>query len=242
MLEISPEVTYKSAEEVCRGYCELLAEMARRNDVTAVAELGGGANPILGDAQLWWFVPDRVVFDIAADELSKADCNVEKRVADLCSPISDENGAYDMVFSRTLCEHLPDPRTFHENCFHLLRHGGVAVHIFPTLFAMPFLINWLLPETLSRSVLRLVWPGRLSDPKTNKFPAYYRWCTGPTRRTLQRYESVGFGIEEWNGSFGHDYYRRVPMLNAAEEAKSRLLLRHPVPWLTSYALIVLRKP
>ncbi|MCU1698737.1 MAG: Methyltransferase domain protein [Mycobacterium sp.] len=242
MVEISPQVSYRPAVELCGSYCDILPEIGRRNGVKAIAELGGGATPILADTEVWGFVKDRVVFDISADQLSKADGEVEKRVVDLCLPISEDQDSYDMVFSRMLCEHLPDPRTFHQNCFNLLRSGGLAVHIFPTLFATPFLVNWLLPETVSTAILRVVWPGRMDDPKTRKFPAFYRWCTGPTLRTLQRYESIGFEVQEWSGCFGHDYYRRIPLLDAAEQTKSRLLLRHPVPWLTSYAVVVLRKP
>ena len=34
----------------------------------------------------------------------------------------------------------------------------------------------------------------------------------------------------------------VPPLEAAEQAKTRWLLRHPAPWWASVAAVVLRKP
>jgi SAM-dependent methyltransferase len=239
---ISSEVSYRPSSELCSSYVDLVVELGRLNGVKAIAELGGGATPIIANAEDWGFVPDRVVFDISADQLAKADGDVKTRVADLCEPISEDQASYDLVFSRMLCEHLADPLTFHQNCFHLLRPGGLAVHIFPTLFATPFLVNWLLPEKFSESILRVIEPERWDSPKTSKFPAFYRWCMGPTDRNLRHYRNVGFEVQEWRGCFGHHYYNRIPLLDAAEQAKSRLLLRHPVPWLTSYAVVVLRKP
>jgi SAM-dependent methyltransferase len=237
-----PTVSYKTAVDLRSGYDGFVLDLARRNGVTAVAELGGGANPVLANTETWGFVQDRVVFDISAAELAKADDTVETRVADLCKPILETENSYDLVFSKMLCEHLPDARTFHSNCYSLLRPGGLAVHIFPTLYAVPFVINRVLPENVGRAIVRRVQPGRLENPKLDKFPALYNWCAGPTQRTLKRYRSVGFEVVEWNGAYGHNYYKRLPPLQAAEEAKSRFLLRHPIPFLTSFAATVLRKP
>jgi hypothetical protein len=59
---------------------------------------------------------------------------------------------------------------------------------------------------------------------------------------MKRFESIGFEVMEFRASFGHLYYSIIPPLNAIEAAKSRFLLRHPAPALTSYATVVLRKP
>jgi SAM-dependent methyltransferase len=240
----SNAITYVPATELWDSYYDFLLEVAHRLDVKSVAELGGGARPIIADSDVWGFVPERVVIDISAEELAKADGNVEKRVADLCEPIRDGLNSYDMVLSKMLCEHVSDARIFHQNCFNLLRPGGRAVHFFPTLFAAPFIVNRLLPEDLGRSILGRISPSRVQDPdtKNGKFPALYKWCKGPTRGTLKRYESVGFEVEEWRAGFGHTYYRPVPLLDAAESAKARFLVEHPTPLLTSFAMIVLRKP
>lgn len=237
-----PEISYCPSPELWRGYESLLVDLGQKNRVEAVAELGAGANPMLANVGTWGFVPGRVVFDVSVDELSKSDDNIDKRVADLCQPIPYEHGCYDMVFSKMLCEHLPDPRTFHQNCFDLLRPGGLSVHFFPTLFAMPFIVNRLLPEAVTAPIVRIVQPGRLDNPKKSKFPALYRWCKGPTTRTLERYRSIGFDVVEWRGGFGHHYYGKVPLINVVEGQKSKFLIRHPVAFLTSYAIVVLQKP
>ncbi|GAA3824205.1 class I SAM-dependent methyltransferase [Nocardioides panacisoli] len=233
---------YTDLDQLWSGYEDLLIGLGRRTGATTVAELGGGANPLVADEARWGFAPERVVLDISADELGKAPGNVRTRVADLCRPLPDGHGAYDLVFSKMLCEHIGDPRTFHRNCFDLLRPGGHAVHFFPTLMTVPFVINRLIPEELARSVLGKVQPHRISDPRQEKFPAYYRWCTGPTSRATRRFESVGFEVECWHATFGHTYYRPVAPLHRAELAKTRLLHQHPSPYLTSFAVVVLRKP
>lgn len=236
-------VTYRSSEELWASYASMLVDLAKEHGAQAVGELGGGANPVLADDSAWGFVPTRAVYDISPAELGKAAAHLDKRQADLCAPLDGDGEQYDLVFSKMLCEHLPDPETFHRNCFHLLRPGGRSVHFFPTLYALPFLVNRLIPEQAARRVLGLVQPGRLDNPLTEKFPAYYRWCRGPTAASRRRFEDLGFEVEQWQAGFGHSYYRRVPgPLDRLEQAKTERLIRRPVPALTSFATIVLRKP
>jgi SAM-dependent methyltransferase len=237
----SRRVSYQDVDSLWKGYDNFVRELAQREGAEYVAELGGGANPILADER-WGFAPHRIVVDISAEELAKAGGGVETRVLDLCQPIPDGRNAYDIVFSKMLCEHVPDGRAFHQNCFDLLKPGGLAVHYFPTLYTLPFVLNRLIPEKTARKLLRKIQPGRIDDPKHEKFPAYYRWTTGPTKRAIRRFQSVGFELEQWNGAFGHYYYSLVKPLDALEQTKSRFLVKHPVPALTSFAVVVLRKP
>jgi SAM-dependent methyltransferase len=235
-------VVYMDIDELWHGYEDMVVDIARREGVKSVAELGGGANPIVADADRWGFVPERVVIDISAEELAKAGDGVATRVADLCRPIEDGHNQYDLVFSKFLCEHIADPASFHANCFKVLRPGGLAVHFFPTIHTAPILVNWLIPEEQARSLVRVFQPARLDDPRQEKFPAYYRWTTGPSERATKRFESVGFKVEQTTATFGHGYYRRIPPLHALERFKTRMLHRHPVPYLTSFVAVVLRKP
>jgi SAM-dependent methyltransferase len=234
-------IVYRDADELWGGYDNSVLTLARDTGVRAVAELGGGANPIIGGDD-WNFATTRVVFDISANELAKANSRVRTQVADLCKPVTDGQNSYDLVFSKMLCEHLPDARTFHENCFKLLRPGGLSVHFFPTLFAFPYLVNKLIPEETTRKIIDKLQPGRLENPNWEKFPAYYRWTTGPTKRAIRRFESIGFQIEAWHSAFGHSYYHVIPPLHRLEQAKSKFLLEHPVAALTSWSMVVLRKP
>jgi SAM-dependent methyltransferase len=235
-------VVYMDIDELWHGYEDLLVDLAQREGAKDVAELGGGANPIVADSTRWGFARERVVLDISANELAKGAGEVETRVADLCEPIEDGHSQFDLVFSKMLCEHIPDPVTFHKNCFELLRPGGLAVHFFPTFHTTPILVNWLIPEKQARLLVQALQPWRRDDPKQGKFPAYYRWCTGPSRRAARRYHSVGFEVEQTNATFGHGYYKRIPPLHALELLKMKFLHRHPVPYLTSFVVVILRKP
>ncbi|MGH9519813.1 MAG: hypothetical protein ACRD2D_09180, partial [Terriglobales bacterium] len=73
-----------------------------------------------------------------------------------------------------------------------------------------------------------------------KFPAYYRWCRGPCPRAVRRLQRTGYEVLEYRGLFGHPYYGQRGSLARASGAAARFLLRHPRPWLTSYAYLALQ--
>ncbi|MGA9119805.1 MAG: class I SAM-dependent methyltransferase, partial [Bacteroidota bacterium] len=144
-------------------------------------------------------------------------------------------------FSRMLAEHVRDGRMFYTNVWQMLARGGVAVHFFPTLYALPFLVNWLTPEVLANSIANVLTPR--DKYQHAKFPAYYSWCRGPIHGQLRRLVDLGFDIIEYKGFFGHPgYYRKVIFLKRLHELKTNYLLKRPNPLFTSYAYVVLKKP
>ncbi|MGL4462224.1 MAG: class I SAM-dependent methyltransferase, partial [Planctomycetia bacterium] len=163
-------------------------------------------------------------------------------------PLPDES--FDLVVSRMVCEHIADPAAFHGNVLKLLAPGGTAVHFFATLYSPPLVVNWLAPDWLTRPVLHWLQPHRRDDGVNGKFPAYYRWCVGPLGFQLRRFERLGYVVDDYTGYFGHSgsatlgpgYYDVVPPLRALHESFTAFLLRHPHPLLTTYAVVVLRKP
>ena len=58
---------------------------------------------------------------------------------------------------------------------------------------------------------------------------------------LKRFEELGYKLEEYIGFFGHNYYHKIPVIRNMESFKTKLLLKLPAPFLTSYAKVVLRK-
>ena len=83
-----------------------------------------------------------------------------------------------------LAEHVSDAEQFHRNVFKILADNWQAVHFFPTLYTLPFLVNYLAPEYLAEKLLNVFAP---RDKYQNaKFPAYYRWCRGPIRGQIQK--------------------------------------------------------
>src|SRR5690606_5704293 len=98
--------------------------------------------------------------------------------------------------------------------------------------------------------LQRLQPFREQAGKFGKFPAYYRWCRGPTQRSMRRLERIGFHVDGYIGFFGHSggvtygpgYYDAATPLRAFHESLARWLVRHPIPSLTSYAFVILSKP
>ncbi|HXB15088.1 MAG TPA: class I SAM-dependent methyltransferase [Solirubrobacteraceae bacterium] len=206
-----------------------------------VCDLGGGSNPALSVRRIVRQELDYVIVDIDGAQLAKAPPEYSTLEGDILERgtverLIEQGGPFDLVFSRWAAEHMRDGRTFHENVYALLRPGGAAVHLFPTLFAVPFTINWLLSDRLSRLLLFTM------TERASKFPAHYSWCRGPTHKQLARLESVGFEVDRYVGFFGHGFFQRLPPAQAAYRRLADALVRHPVPLLGSFAVVVLKRP
>lgn len=208
-----------------------------------ILEIGAGANPTIPVTTLQGRNLVYTVNDISADELEKAGPECDRLCFDFsCGTVPDAiRGKYDFVFSRMVNEHVQDGERYYRNIFDVLDKGGMTVHWYSTLYAFPFVINRFTPEWLS-SALLAVFSSR-DRVKHDKFKAYYSWGRGPSVEMQRGFESIGYEIVDFAGYFGHSYYRRrLPPLHRLEEVKARWLVKHPVPALTSYARVILRKP
>jgi SAM-dependent methyltransferase len=216
---------------------EFFGDILRRENARSVLEIGAGANPTLS--------PDPgvryVVNDVDPDELAKAGPGYDTLLGDISAPGWSTPEPFDVIFSRMVNEHVADGETYYRNIYAALRPGGLTVHCFSTLYALPFVINRALPESVSHLVLDKTKPR--DEEHHGKFKAYYAWSRGPTKRNIARFESLGFVIERYGGYFGHGYYGlRAPLVQKLEKAKSRWLAKHPIPHLTAYAMVQLRRP
>jgi SAM-dependent methyltransferase len=207
-----------------------------------ICDVGGGAHPIVGLKQIGERGLDYVVLDVSEQQLARAEGDYQRFQADILAPdtvpeLARRWGAFDAVISRWTAEHIRDGRRFHEQVFRMLRPGGTAVHFFPTLYSLPFLLNSLLAPGMSAALLYRVFPAR-----KGKFVAYYSWCRGPTARQIRRLQSTGFSVDRYVGYFGHNLYRPVGPLHHAHKAVAAMLVEHPLPSLTSFAMVVLTRP
>ena len=234
-------ITYARSNEGWGGYTDFLKKLIEVNSIKNVCEVGGGANPTL---PLDWLDARGLrytLLDVSKDELDKASSGYRKIVEDVCSRDLKLSEEFDFVFSRMLAEHVTDGELFHKNILHMLSPGGLAFHFFPTLYALPFLANRLFPERLSSFLLDLLAPR--DRYQHAKFPAYYSWCRGPTKIQIGRFNELGYQVETYIGFFGHEgYYQKIPLLRDLSVSISNGLLRHPMPGITSYAYVILRKP
>lgn len=205
-----------------------------------VVEVGGGANPLLAehprvtDGEVGY-----VVVDSSRCELAKAPPAVTTIVADVTDPTADLPPAA-LVVSKMVAEHVEPVAAMLANVRRVLEPGGRYLQLSPVLYALPFVANRVLPERLAEVALSAMAP-RDRD-RFEKFPGRYDLCRGPSRRQLARYRDLGFDVVAARGYFGHGYYERLPPLHRLELAKSRLLARHPVPQLCSFALVLLERP
>lgn len=223
---------------------DFLASIIERESSTSVLEIGAGANPTLSPAEVDARGLRYTTNDASQDELQKADPAYETLLLDMATASSAvlPREAFDLVFSRMVNEHVADGERYYRNIFDVLRPGGVTVHCFATLYTLPLTVNRLIPERLASRVMDVVHPR--DRYQHDKFPAVYSWSRGPSRRMIKRLTSLGYEIVEYRGYFGHAYYSHpaLALLRALEEAKARWLCAHPVALLTSYAVVILRRP
>mgnify|MGYP001611745456 CR=1 FL=1 len=234
-------VSYGKSEDAWVGYRAYLDELIQKRKPRRVIEVGAGANPAFTIEYVKENNLEYTLLDISGEELKKAPDGYTKIEADICAENFQFESGYDLVFSRMLVEHVRSGSTFHRNIFGLLRSQGAAFHFFPTLYALPFVVNYLTPEWLSESLLTRLFPERHRGGKLGKFPAYYSWCRGPSRSQFRRFESLGYQVEDYRGFFGHNYYERLGPRSRAQQLCRSYLLKHPLPQLTAYAYVLLKK-
>jgi SAM-dependent methyltransferase len=219
-----------------------VSSLIERERLRSILEIGAGANPTLPTSYVQARKLAYTTNDVSATELAKADPAYDTLCHDMSAPLPRDIATrrFDFVFSRMVNEHVADGRRYYENVYSLLMPGGLTLHCYSTLYALPFLINRVLPERLSDRLLDSFNP-RDRDQHA-KFRAHYSWSRGPTRRMIERFDSIGFDVLEYRGYFGHGYYtRRLPVLQRVEDVKARWLCRHPVASLTSYSMVLLRR-
>jgi SAM-dependent methyltransferase len=235
------ETWYGGSEIPHDRFATAVREALGAFSVSSLCDIGGGANPILERGAAAG-LKEYVVTDISAGELAKAPEGARKIVADVTDGPLTDVGPFDLIVSRTVAEHVRDPRAFHASILAMLRRGGRAMHFFPTLYEPVFIANRLLPQRLSDALLQRIQQDRESDGSHGKFEAYYRWCRGPTHRQLRRLQRTGYEIEEYVGVFGHGYYGVLPPLDRLDDRLATLLQRRPRPALTAYAWVTLYRP
>lgn len=239
-IRAQPEVTGIPHAELWHGYEEKVVGWIRRLGAIDVCDIGGGRNPLLSPEQVDELGLRYTVLDISQGELDLAPSRFATVCADIAGPDFDIRESFDFMFSKFVAEHVRSGEMLHRNVFQALRPGGHALHYFPTLYSIPFVVNRVMPEALASRVLDVVFPR--DRTREEKFPARYSWTRGPTTRQLNRLQSVGFEVVEYRAGFGHDYYRRIPLMRDVAERWFRTAEHHAWYTFSNFAIVVLRKP
>lgn len=197
-------------------------------------ELGAGRRPSFTLDEMPSTIQSYTVNDISPDELALLPQGYDDACFDVGGDASNFTAHYDVVFSRFLAEHVSDGEAMHRNVHQVLREGGVAFHLIPTLYAVPFVINRLLPERLTSWVLAKLAPRRAINPK---FPAFYSMCYGNPERMGRKLAEIGYRKVEIRNFYGHFYYEKIPVLRGVHRWFSDLAARRNWTALSSYAYI-----
>ena len=213
-------IRYGLSHEANDQFYATLDRLATQRPGMRLCELGRGANPAVPHDIVQQFEINYTVVDVCAAELEKAPAGYHKVLADITQPNHCVEGPFDLIFSVWCAEHVSDGAAFHRSIYELLAPGGTALHIFPTLYAPPFVVNRLIPEWVSSKLVLWLQPHREPEGDHGKFPARYSWCRGPSPAQLRRIKQLGYEVEEYAGFFGHSgsvafgagYLDRLPPL------------------------------
>jgi len=204
-------------------------------------EVGGGRGPLLTPSEAEEAGVALTVNDIDAGELALAPASFQTAQFNIAGDFDPKlAGRFDLVISRMVFEHVRDaPRAWSNVCA-LLAPGGVALAFHPTLYAPPFVINWLAPEALTARVLRFFFPDR-HQGEYPKFPARYEMCFGDPTRVEPILRRSGFSSVLVAPFWGDRYFRHIPGLRELETAIADLAERRDWRLMTSYAYTIARR-
>ena len=235
-----PTIVAAPHAELWVGYEDRVVEWIHKVRAIDVCDIGGGRNPLLSPERAREIGLHYTVLDISQGELDLAPQEFDTLCVDVAGSGFEVENAFDFMFSKFVAEHVHSGEQLHRNVLQALKPGGVALHYFPTLFCVPFMVNRVVPETLASRILDVVAPR--DRVREEKFPARYSWTRGPTKRQLERLQSVGFEVLEYTAGFGHDYYRRIPVVRDVADGWFRMSERNDWYAFSSFAIVVLRKP
>jgi SAM-dependent methyltransferase len=228
----------KNWETSMLGYGDQLKAIVANQQEADILELGAGRWPSFRLAEMPSSVRSYTVNDISETELALLPEGYEKACFDVSGDAANFQNSYDVVFSRFLAEHVPDGYAMHRNVYQVLKPGGVAFHLIPTLYALPFVINKYFPERLTTQILKIFSPRRAISPK---FPAHYSACFGDPAKMQALLTDIGFKKVEVRTFYGHFYYEKIPVLNGLHRRFSTLAANRNWTMLSTYAYITAYK-
>ena len=224
------------------NYKRVVEELCGRLRAKRIVEIGGGRDPLFTVEGVKRLGVEMTVNDISAGELAVLPKGYETACFDVAGDISsraDLRGRYDLAFSRMVFEHVADGRRAWSNLYELLAPGGVALAFIPTLYAVPFVLNRLLPDKLAATIVKMLFANR-TDDEDPVFPARYSWCFTDDR--LERMLSgIGYREVEVLPFYGHDYYESFPVVRDVNAWFTDLARRNDWRLLSSHAYIAVRK-
>jgi SAM-dependent methyltransferase len=203
---VAENIVSNDAHWAWQSYKSVVLKLQETFQCKSLLEVGAGRSPLFDRAEYESLGAKYTVNDISPPELALAPEWTAKACFDIASPPPSVCSSYDLIFSKMVFEHAPDAGATYRAVYELLKPNGICFAFFPTLYCVPFLVNYFSPERLSLKLQR-TFAFRIKP----KFPAYYNWCksTPPLSRKLRQ---VGFRDVFVAPFYGHAYYQRVPFV------------------------------
>ncbi|MBB4200981.1 SAM-dependent methyltransferase [Rhodoblastus sphagnicola] len=226
------------------NYKPTVIELSRARGLRRHLEIGAGRDPLFQPDEATQLDLDITLNDISAHELSLAPSGYGKVLCDIAAPDAPDivgRGAYDLAYCRMVMEHVPDVAAMWRNIGEALTPNGVALAFFPTLYALPYVMNRLIPEKLSRVLLETVFPERKPDGDDPKFPAHYDFCFSGEDRLMPMLRRAGFSNAVILPFWGYSYFSKFPILRDVDAAFNRLAERRDWRAASSFAYVVATK-
>jgi 2-polyprenyl-3-methyl-5-hydroxy-6-metoxy-1,4-benzoquinol methylase len=226
-----------------QNYKNVIRSLIELTNARNVMEIGGGRWPLFGKDEVSEVGISYVVNDISESELSLAPDYVQKHCFNVAkyspAPGDELYEKIDVMFSFNVFEHVEDVHEAYRNIFKFLAPGGVCLNYHPVLYSPPFVVNWLLPESMSSSLLRMFFPHRHALD-TPKHPAKYNHCV-INKREQDELKDIGYRNVWQIPFYYHDYFRKIPGLYQLDLALTKLADRRDWTSLASYSYTVVQK-
>jgi len=206
-------------------------------------EIGGGRDPLFGREALAHMGAELTVNDISETELAELPKGYRTACFDIAGDLAAAEVArsgYDLAFSRMVFEHVADGKQAWKNLYEILSPGGVGLAFVPTLYAFPFVVNWLMPDKLAASVVQMLYKNR-TDDEDPVFPARYSWTVASERKLGPMLEGIGYRDVMVVPFYGHEYYRPFPVVRDIHARFTKLARDKDWRFFASYAYIAARK-
>ncbi len=139
-----------------------------------ILDVGGGKHPAIPPDMKRDLGLHVVGLDISDTELLQAPAGAYDQIVVGDVATVEIPGEYDLIFSRSVIEHVQEPAKAIDNLSRVLRPGGTMAHFMPCRNAPFAIINRLLGNQLARQVLFALFPDKRND---SGFQAFYNHCT-----------------------------------------------------------------
>jgi SAM-dependent methyltransferase len=225
------------------NYKPVIRGLAKQFAAKRLIEIGGGRDPLFDPAEIADLGVDMTISDIAPGELAVLPQGYSTACFDVAGDISgvrNLRGTFDLAFSRMVFEHVSDGQRAWANLHELLAPGGVALAFVPTLYSVPFVLNWLLPDKLAAAIVKAIFRHRTDDADP-VFPARYSWCVADNARMGSMLSAIGYREIVVQPFYGHGYYRYFPIVRDIHERFTGIARQRDWRTLASFAYIAARK-